>query len=250
MSARSSGKKLIYVVGLTLWVVASFVIGQSLAVVLLTNLPTTLNSSVLTTILAALGYLFALGLALGVPALMARRFVDKSTLGIERLPSWSDIGLGILSVLPYYLISAAVLYLGMEIFTIIDPNVGQDVPFKDLTLRIEYLVAFVTLVVMAPLAEELLFRGYFMGRMGERIGKWLAVIVSALVFGFMHLLAPTESGIVLQWGAAADTFAMGLVAGILRNLSGSIWAGVLLHSIKNAVAFYFLFINPLPPGGM
>ena len=112
------------------------------------------------------------------------------------------------------------------------------------------MVAFITLVVLAPLAEELLFRGYFLGKTSEKIGKWLAVIVTALVFGFMHLLAPTESGIVLQWGAAADTFAMGLTAGILRTLTGSIWAGVILHSIKNGIAYYFLFINPLPPGSM
>jgi membrane protease YdiL (CAAX protease family) len=249
MSARLLGR-FAYVVGLTLWVIASFVVGQSLAVLALEVLPNGINTSVLTTILAALGYLFALGLALGIPALIAKKFASKETLGIQRLPSWKDIGVALFSIVPYYVISAIILYLGMEVFTVIDPEVGQAVPFKDLTLRIEYLVAFITLVVIAPLAEELLFRGYFLGRLGEKLGKWVAVLVTALVFGAMHLLGPTETGIVLQWGAAADTFAMGLVVGILRVLTGSIWAGVLLHSIKNTVAFYFLFVNPLPPGGM
>jgi membrane protease YdiL (CAAX protease family) len=201
--------------------------------------------------MAALGYLLALCIVLGVPAVLFKLRTSMATLGTQRLPSWTDIGLSILSLLPYYLISGLVLYIGMEVLQVIDPQVGQDIPFKDLSLNIEYFVAFVTLVILAPLAEELVFRGYFLGKLQERTGKWLAVLVTALVFGSMHLLGAPENGeLVLQWGAAADTFAMGLVAGSLRMITGSIWAGVLLHSIKNAVAFYFLFVNPLPPGGM
>ena len=250
MSARLLGKTL-YAAGLALWIVVSFVVGQTLAALAMWYAPANINDSVDTTILAALGYLFALLLAIGVPAaIRRRRVVTLKTLGIHRLPSWSDIGLGILSILPYYIISAVVLYIGMDVLKAIDPEVGQAIPFENLTLRIEYVVAFITLVVIAPIAEELLFRGLFLGKLSERTGKWLAVIVTALVFGFMHLIAPTDTGIVLQWSAAADTFAMGLTAGILQVLSGSIWAGVILHSIKNGIAYYFLFINPLPPGSM
>ena len=250
MLAKSLGNSL-YIVGFALWIVLSFIIGQTVAALAVQLLPDSINNSVLTTVLAALGYLFATLLAIGVPAVIKRRSVASvETLGIQRLPSWSDIGLGSLGILPYYIASGVLLYLGMEVFRVIDPEVGQAIPFENLTLRIEYVVAFITLVVLAPFAEELLFRGFFLGKMSARVGKWLAVLVTALVFGFMHLIAPTESGIVLQWSAAADTFAMGLTAGILRVLTGSIWAGVILHSIKNGIAYYFLFINPLPPGGM
>lgn len=248
MSARLLGNSS-YVVGLTIWVVVSLIFGQALASLLVSVLPLS-NESVLTTILAALGYGLGLALAIGVPALKSRHFVSKKTLGFDRLPSWADIGLGILSVLPYYLLSALVLWLGMEVFKVIDPEVGQQVPFDNLSLQLEYVVAFITLVILAPLAEELLFRGYFFGRLYERFGKWLAVLVTAVVFGLMHLIGFSDSGIVLQWGAAADTFSMGLVVGVLRLLSGSIWAGVLLHAIKNGIAYYFLFISPTLPTGM
>lgn len=248
MSARSLGSAG-YVIGLTLWVVVALILGQAVASVIVLALPIA-NESVSTTILAAFGYGLGLAFALGLPALISRRLISRRALGFDRLPTWTDIGLGILSVLPYYLLSAAVLWFGMEVLNVISPEVGQQVPFDNLSLRIEYIVAFITLVVMAPLAEELLFRGYFFGRLNERAGKWAAVAVTAVVFGLMHLFGFSETGLVLQWGAAADTFAMGLVAGVLRLVSGSIWAGVLLHSIKNGIAYYFLFINPLPPGGM
>ena len=247
MSARSLGSSFGYSLGLTAWVVLALFIGQALAALVVFSLPFDVNSAVLTTIAAAFGYGFGLLLALGMPALINRRWPSKKTLGIDRLPSWSDIGLSILSVLPYYLLSAAVVYLGLEVFKVIDPSVGQQIAFDNLNLRIEYVVAFITLVVLAPFAEELLFRGYFLGRMTEKTGKWVALVVTALVFGGMHLLGTSDNGIVLQWAAAADTFAMGLVAGGLRLLSGSIWAGVLLHGIKNAIAYYFLFVSPLPP---
>lgn len=248
MSARLLGKAA-YAAGLALWVVFSLVVGQLLAGVATLILPGA-NDAVLTTVLAALGYAFGLGLALGVPVLITRKKTSKRTLGFDRLPSWSDIGLGIAAMVPYYILSGIILWFGTEVLKVIHPEIGQQIPFENLSLRIEYFVAFITLVVMAPLAEELLFRGYLLGRLNEHIGKWLAVVVAGAVFGLMHLIGFDDNGLVLQWGAAADTFAMGLVAGTLRQLSGSIWAGVLLHAIKNGIAYYFLFINPLPPGGM
>lgn len=248
MSAKLLGR-VAYVAGLSLWVIVSLILGQSLAGLLILVLPDA-NESVLTTILAALGYILALALALGLPALISRTLVSKRTLGLDRLPSWSDTSLGIVSVLPYYLLSAAILWFGMEILNVINPDIGQQIPFDNLSLKIEYVVAFITLVIMAPFAEELLFRGYFFGRLQERTGKWAAVGVTAVIFGLMHLIGFSENGLVLQWGAAADTFALGLVVGMLRLVSGSIWAGVLLHSLKNAIAYYFLFISPSLPTGM
>lgn len=241
MSARLLARAA-YAIGLTLWVVFALVVGQLIASVAVSALPLTTNDSVLATLMAASGYTLGLALALGVPALFTRKFVSWETVGLGRLPSLGDSGLGILSVLPYYILSGAIIWFGMEVIKVIDPAVGQQIPFQNLSLQIEYVVAFITLVIMAPFAEELLFRGYFLGRMSDKIGKWLAVFVTALVFGLMHLIGVSESGIVLQWGAAGDTFAMGLIAGLLRTFTGSIWAGVVLHGVKNAIAFYFLFI--------
>ena len=241
MLAKSLGKTA-YAVGLTLWVVFSLFVGQALASIIVISFPSEGNQAVVATLMAALGYALGLGLALGVPALASRKLVSKETLGLHRLPTVADVGIGIMSILPYLVLSGIVLWFGMEVLNIITPEVGQQIPFQNLSLRIEYVVAFITLVIMAPLAEEILFRGYFLGRLSEKTGKWVAVLITALVFGLMHLPAFSETGVVLQWSAASDTFAMGLVVGALRNLSGSIWAGVVLHALKNGVAFYFLFI--------
>lgn len=243
--------KPLYTIGLTIWVVFSIIAGQTIAVFALDALHFDLNPAVQTTIESASWYVIALVLAVGVPILVTRKKIAASTLGIAELPTWSDIGLSLLAVVPYYILSGILLWLGSSVLRVIDPQVGQEVAFSNLTQHVEYIVAFITLVIMAPVAEELLFRGYFLGRLSERINKWAAVVVVAIIFSLMHLIGADSHGhLVLQWAAAFDIIAFGLVAGVLRIRTGRIWAGVLLHAVKNAVAFYFLFVAPLPTGGM
>lgn len=249
MSAKSLGKALGYTLGLSVWAVVSIVLGQFIAALCLSFFAELLDAAVEATVLAALGYTFAVLTAIGMPYIVWRRLPSRKVLGVTRLPSWTDIGLGITSVVPYFLISAVTVWIGMDVLKLIQPEVGQDIPFENLTLQYEYVVAFITLVVLAPVAEEFLIRGYFLGKLSEKSGKIIALFVTSIVFGLLHLPGGSDAGIVLQWGAAFDTFAMGLAAGALRLLTGNIWAGVLLHSIKNGIAYYFLFINPLSPMG-
>jgi membrane protease YdiL (CAAX protease family) len=192
MSASLLGKGG-YSLGLTAWVLFSLVLGQSIAALIIINLPGTVNPAVQTTILAALGYALGLAIAIGLPAVVTRKPVSTRTLGINRAVSWSDIGLSILTVLPYYVVSGVLLWLGVTVFKVINPDVGQQLAFTQPSNQVEYLVAFATLVIIAPLAEELLFRGYFLGRLSAKISKWLAVIVTALVFGLLHLPGFTDT---------------------------------------------------------
>jgi hypothetical protein len=63
---------------------------------------------------------------------------------------------------------------------------------------------------------------------------WAAIIITSLLFGAVHG----------QWNVAIDVFVLSLVLCSLREVTGNIWAGVLLHMLKNGLAFYLLFINP------
>lgn len=229
---------------LTIWVVISLVVGQIVGQLIVLSLNIQANVAVLTTVAAVLGYTLGIVIAVGGSlAISSRRMFDKKSWGIDRLPSWSDIGLGVLAVLPYFVLASVVIWIGTDVVRLIDPEVGQQQTFTNLYLRIEYIVAFFTLVILAPIAEEFLFRGFFQGKATKYIGSAAGVILVAAIFGLMHLIGFTEEGgVVLQWGAAADTFALGLAAGILRLITGSIWAGVILHAIKNGIAYYFLFI--------
>lgn len=234
------------VVGLSIWTVSVFLIVQILIGLLITGLVTagvpldSLNPAVFNSVVAVAIYVASLVVVIGMPFWLRQRRTNREDLGVVRWPSWLDVVLAPAALVVYALISAAVLYLFSVVAPQIDLKQAQDIPFSGLSHQYEYTLAFLTLVILAPTAEELLFRGYLFGKMKKHAPFWLATIITSLLFGGLHLIA----GASLQWNVAADTFALSLVLCSLRQITGNIWAGILLHMIKNGIAYYFLFINP------
>jgi membrane protease YdiL (CAAX protease family) len=64
---------------------------------------------------------------------------------------------------------------------------------------------------------------------------WPAVVVTSLFFGAAHL--ELGSGGPLVWAAAVDTFLLSVVLCFLRERSGALYAGMLVHMANNLVAF-------------
>jgi membrane protease YdiL (CAAX protease family) len=79
------------------------------------------------------------------------------------------------------------------------------------------------------LMEELWFRGISIGRLSPILGTAAAVLVTALVFGSMHLGATyiTPAQMILF---PLIAFALGLVNGYVMLKTGSIWGSVLFHA--------------------
>jgi membrane protease YdiL (CAAX protease family) len=224
------------------WVLASFFGAQIVLIGLLwfiqfigINLGAYTNGATLETVFAALIYLLAFAIAFGVPYLIGRRRVDLKTLGLTRLMSWTDIGLAPIGFIVYLIITAILLITAIRFIPGFPADQAQDIGFRGLTNQMGYFLAFTTLVIVAPIAEETLFRGYLYGKLRGSVPIWVAMIATSIVFGAVHG----------QWNVALDTFALSMVMCCLREITGSIWAGILLHMIKNTIAFYLLFISPL-----
>ncbi len=228
------------IVGLVLWVAIGFAIAQAaltLIALLLSGIGVPLkliNPAVLQTIFAALVYIFTLVIVLGAPWLIRKSRTNQQELGVGRLPSWLDIGLAPAGFIVYLLVTAIITTLATSFIPGFDAAQTQETGFANLSYRYEYILAFVTLVIIAPLAEEILFRGYLFGKLRKYLPTWVSILVTSLLFGLIHG----------QWNVGVDVFALSLVLCTLREITGSIWAGVLLHMMKNALAYYLLFINP------
>lgn len=229
----------LYLILLPLWVFIAFSAAQLIVfglVLILNRLGIYTPSdddAVFTTGYAAVVYTLTLLLTIGVPYLLKRR-TTQTDIGLTRLPSWMDIILTPAGAVAYLIVTATFSAVAMSLFPELDLNEAQDVGFKAMAMQYQYFLAFLTLVVIAPLAEEILFRGYLYGKLRKHVPLWLAMLVTSGLFGAFHG----------QWNVAIDTFALSLVLCSLREVTGSIWAGVLLHMLKNGIAFYFLFINP------
>jgi hypothetical protein len=84
--------------------------------------------------------------------------------------------------------------------------------------------------VLAPIAEELLFRGFMFGAMIRWGGPWVAALVVGILFGAVH--ASSAPAILLIQLAA-----LGVIFCIVRWRTGSILPTIALHAVNNALAF-------------
>jgi membrane protease YdiL (CAAX protease family) len=226
---------------LPLWVLIGFTLAQALLLALLVLLGhfgvsfVGTDEVILNAVFAAAVYVFSLGIVVGLPLLFKRGRVSKQEFGLQRLPSWLDLGLAPAGFVVYMISSVLLVAAATALVPSINLEQVQETGFENIGHRYEYLIAFVTLVVVAPLAEEILFRGYLYGKLRKlAVPVWIVILVVSLLFAAVHG----------QWNVALDVFALSIVLCVLREMTGSIWAGILLHMIKNSVAFYFLFINP------
>jgi membrane protease YdiL (CAAX protease family) len=89
----------------------------------------------------------------------------------------------------------------------------------------KYLTFFLASVVIAPFAEELVFRGYLMNLWRARWGTWAGVLLSSLVFGLFH------------FERAIFAAVMGIAFALIYLRYDSLWPGVILHAAVNFAAF-------------
>ncbi len=93
------------------------------------------------------------------------------------------------------------------------------------------LVAVCVLVtVIAPIAEEVFFRGYFYGALRNWRGPWPAALVTGLVFGAIHL-GSAEAAFLVPLAI------LGVMLCVVREQTGSLLPCVALHAVNNALAF-------------
>lgn len=95
-------------------------------------------------------------------------------------------------------------------------------------------------VVLAPLAEELLFRGALLRALMRRLNPAWAVFVSALVFALVHPLGDPEVGSVIVVPAILT---LGVVSGYLAVRSGDLSRSIMLHAGFNLLTVVGVLID-------
>lgn len=98
------------------------------------------------------------------------------------------------------------------------------------------LVYVLYVVLISPLVEEVVFRGIILNSM-RRFGDSFALLVSALLFALFH-------GNLIQ---APNAFLMGLVIGYFVLCTGSLWTGVLIHMVNNALVLLWNSLSLVIP---
>jgi uncharacterized protein len=172
------------------------------------------------------------GLALslmGVAFLFARpgSVLDPAELGLRR-PLVPPLRPAILAYLAY---------IGCAILIAIAVQPEQE----DVTDQLGYgesaaanVVVGLLVIGVAPLTEEIFFRGFMFAGLRRRLPFFAAAAISAGVWGLFHYTGPGTLGVVLQLAA------FGVILSWLYERTGSLWPPIAVHAVNNAIAFAIL----------
>jgi len=186
-----------------------------------TSLSDDATAAVLAAVTSLLLLVFGALLWLRLPAHERRTAVAlKHTLG-------GAIGLGLTIGIGIIIGSGAILVAGSAI----DPGVEERLEDVEEigTVPWQATLTIVALVLLAPLGEELLFRGLLLRALVRRLRFWPAAVISSLVFAAAHADA------YLIWPRAIALVGTGVALAWLYRWRGY-WASVIAHATVNAVA--------------
>lgn len=160
-------------------------------------------------------------------------------LGWNRL-RLQHVGMALAGFALYFVGYAMLLTLVTHLVPGINTDQKQELGFDNVAGTTALVLTFVSLVILPPLIEETVFRGFVYTGLRNTLKPVTAALATSLLFAVAHL--QLGSGKPPLWIASFDTFSLSLVLCYLRQKSDSLWPGVLLHALKNGVAFVSLFI--------
>ena len=119
--------------------------------------------------------------------------------------------------------------------SLIDNQNGSN-PLLEIVLNnnnyLSFFLLFVTTTLLAPLFEEIIFRGILLPTLSRNFGVISGIIVSAFIFALAHL----------SLGEMPPLFVLGIGLAITRIASGSLFSSVIMHSLWNGLTFFNLFL--------
>lgn len=102
-----------------------------------------------------------------------------------------------------------------------------------------FALMFIQTVIIAPFVEEMLFRGLIFNSLRQK-NIILAHIVSAFLFGLLHVYSYILAGDMSEWIKLIPYMTVGFSLSFAYEKRQTIFAPILLHSLKNCIAVLLL----------
>ena len=168
-------------------------------------------------------------LILAVPVIYAWYMkADFKKLFSLRVPGIKYIPAGICIWIGIWLVEQVVLLLLAEWFpALLETSENLNLVILDSG----FVSAFLVVGICPAIAEEFAFRGFLFGTLKEKWNPWIAIVISAVLFGAYHMN-------MLQF---IGGFMMGIGIAYVAFRSGSIWVGCMMHFINNGLSVIFQY---------
>lgn len=232
VKSLKSGSDLLYlpILAIITFYAAQFIVGVPMLVILGSDtLKTPLIATIFSVLVYVLSFIFLLFTFKHIKPLKTP--VTRNEFGLNNLVTFSDIGLALAGFFSYLAFSAILTAL-FSVFPWFNLNETQPLLYSTLISPFGKALAAIALVVVGPIFEEVIYRGLIYGKLRKKHSLITSILVVSILFGFLHG----------QWNVGIDVFALSVVACLMRETTGTIYAGIILHILKNTIAFYILFI--------
>lgn len=181
-------------------------------------------------------------LAEAIAVLIVYFYLKKSKIKISsiglRKPQWSDMAYGLMGLPVWFLTYLILLNIILQIAPHLNVAEKQQLGFNNVTGFFDTALTFISLVILPPIAEEIIFRGLIFTSLRKRLKLWIAMLITSLLFAAGHLTEGGSAGPL--YIAGIDTFTLSLVLVYLRERTGGLYAGMMTHGLKNFIAFMAL----------
>ena len=170
---------------------------------------------------------------------MKKRNAPKSVIGLNRKPAFKDVGYALLALIGYFVVYIIVANIVKSLVPAVNLEQEQQLGFDNVS-NLQLPLVFISLVILPPVVEEIMVRGFLYTGLKKGLPHLPAVLITSSIFAIAHLQA--GSGAPLLWVAAIDTFVLSVFLIYLRDKTDSLWSPIILHGLKNFIAFLSLFV--------
>ena len=163
----------------------------------------------------------------------AYRRVNPKSLGFGMF-EWSTLGLGCgLLIISYAII---LVHNAILMFLSVDTQGDQ---ILELFAALDSPIWFILVgVIFAPFVEELFFRGFLFQGFRQKYGWVSGAFLSSIIFGLAHL----------DLVAFIPTSILGFLLAYMYHRSNSVWPGIILHVLVNALGLCAAYAATQMPG--
>ena len=186
-----------------------------------------------------------LGLFAGLPLIFVRfaRFKPARAFSLHAFPPLALPGSLLLGLSAWTIVyELLIMGSGLSGWSQLLENPNIRAMLERLTRESSLPLQLVCLALVPAVAEELYFRGFLLNSLlaRTRSGSWLSpLLVSSVLFAAAHLIPD------LSVERFPGTLLLGLLLGLVRLRTGSVFPGMLLHAVNNGLLLSLKTLQPL-----
>lgn len=188
-----------------------------------------------------------IAILLGIYLLLLPRPVSKGILRREHVehPLYQDVWA---AVYAWIMAFPLVLFLSQALEMIVAKFFGitklpDQIAVKFLKSTFEtplyFVLAVLSIIILAPLIEETLFRGFLQTFIRKHLGSKQAILITSVCFSLFHYAPGQGLGNIM---IIISLFVLALFLGFLYEKQGSLLAPIVLHSLFNTISVINLYL--------